>query len=266
MDTRRSRHVLGRVMVMALSLLALAGCMANPSRYIDGAPDKPEVRGQWSDSAVTALSGSRLRIANFQADVEVVLHRVADDPQWLLSEQRRISRDITHRLNTAVVDLGLTLIPLSPETDSVTSDRSVRRATALTAKEAAETRFQASRLMDTHARLASIGDNVHWPALGNRVLPLSEPLNADLILVSRYRGWKKTDGQWRKERVSSTLSSFASLGLRQARSQKEFGELEMLLLNGVNGELVWRGYIAGVPDAVIQSIPSAIAGCWKSDC
>lgn len=256
------------VLTAMLSPLVLCGCMATPSTLSTGQLPEPDVRGQWHESAVDRLSDQQeaLHIAVVETDVEIVLHRVVDDPRWLLSEQQKVGEAINHGLNTAIDDLGLFLTSNQTESHQLNLVQKKHSRPKAMIVDATELRFQASRLIDNHAQLAGIRDRGEFPSLGRAVLRLSTPLEADLILVSRYRGWRKTRGQWRKEKMSSSLFSLASLGYQNSQPLKEFGELEMLLLDGVNGNVLWRGHISGVPDAVVQAIPSAFNGCWQSSC
>ncbi|MBX2882582.1 MAG: hypothetical protein KTR32_21710 [Granulosicoccus sp.] len=249
--------------VVLLLPLFLLGCMTNPAQ-----PDGPDVRGQWRDSFVKKLSGSvtPLRVAIVETDIEVVLHRVVDDPQWLMLEQHKISRAIDAALHAAVRSAGLRVRSSTAAEDHLKVSLATSHSSPKSTGTLSELRFQASRLIDNHARLAALGESGEFPSLGRQVLRLSEPLNADLVLVSRYRGWRKTAGQWRKERVSSSLLSIASLGSRRAQPVKQFGELEMLLFDGVNGDLLWRGYITGAPNSVVSAIVEAFTGCGHVDC
>lgn len=190
-----------------------------------------------SDSPVTGAG-----IAVTQPLVDVVLHRVVDDPRIMVNEQRRLQAEIETAIRQSLEKQALPV--------NARPVQSARRLAAIR-----QHRFESARLLDNHAILRAREPDQKTVELGTDAAEFATRLHADKLLLSRYRGWRKTSAQWRKEKASSALQTMATFGTQRTRGYPQFGELEMLLLDGKSGRVIWRGAVRGDPAQVLQSIP-----------
>lgn len=206
----------GRLIFLLYTCVVVAGCAASPERlqqYVS------------VDQTITRLAGiERVLIAD--TDVTLLQQRFADDPRPLLEQQTVIAGKIRQQLISMVRTMGKeTVVPSSGSQ--------------------LETRFITGQLLDTHALLSVHYPQNRLPNLGVSVNRISEPLSAEAILLSRYRSWSKTDAQWLKDRTAALLRTIASFGLRRPEVLRSQSELEIVLIDGIDGQVLWRMQLTG---------------------
>jgi len=185
------------------------------------------------------------RLAITEPLVDVVLHRVVDDPRNMMAEERRLQLEIETAIRTALDQPTRAVNPSLERSD--TRVATVRK-----------NRFTSARLLNNYRILTARQRDTAPLNLGTDVAEFANELNADKLLLSRYRGWRKTSAQWRKERTSAALHTVATLGRQRTRGYPQFGELELLLLDGKSGQVAWRGILRGDPQSVLESIPNLL--------
>ncbi len=209
-----------RRLLLPLVLASLVGCAStNPNtstiHYLTGHDD--------------AYLSHVTTVAVLEPVVEMVLHDLSRDSLLLIDEQQRMSAAMTRSARLGVERAGLTLA----EPGNVIP--------------ASASRFATRRLIaNTMTQLRS--DSENEGAIGAYVNEVAAPLEADAVLVSRYRGWRKSAGQQRKDQTSAALLGTITLGVRTANTEPDSGYLEMALIDGHSGEILWTAIASGKQD------------------
>lgn len=98
------------------------------------------------------------------------------------------------------------------------------------------------------------------PSLGPMVNRLSAPENSELLLISRYSGTQKSPAQQHKDKFTTTMRALVSLGTSQYRvSPAHYGELEVALIDGVSGQVIWSGFTPGQPSRLALMVERILA-------
>lgn len=92
--------------------------------------------------------------------------------------------------------------------------------------------------------------------VGSIANPFADICGADALILARYQGFDKSTGLMTKEIVSSAL--LAALTGSYYVPAKSGGQIELSLIDGVSGEILWSN-IAGGPMGVYASLVNATA-------
>ncbi len=102
------------------------------------------------------------------------------------------------------------------------------------------------------------------PVLGPSVNQLTSPLQGDLLLISRFRGVKKSPGKQRKDKLVAAMRSLVTFGQQTLEVlPSQHGELEAAMLDGVDGQVIWSGRVQGdvgelelMIDQLLETLPT----------
>ena len=209
--------VLGRVLLSFMGLL-IVGCATTQSNT--------STIHYLSDNDGHDYLSHLTTVAVLEPVVEMVLYDLSRDSLLLVDEQQRMSAQMTRSARAGIEQAGFTL---SSNPGAIA---------------APDSRFASRRLIENTIRqLRSESDSES--AIGSYVNQIADPLKADAVLVSRYRGWRKTAGQQRKDQTSAALLGTITLGVRTASAEPDSGYLEMALIDGSSGEILWTAIASG---------------------
>ena len=216
--------VLLRTCLLAVVLVVQLGCTVWPGNT--GVQIRTPVAHQMS-------AGSIGRVLVLEPQIDYTLRSFSYDPLALPAESARIRDQLQANLSDSLQSRGLDVVAITD-----TAGQS-------------DTRFLSRRLLGNYQRLMGLRNfsDDPLPSLGPGVNRLTSPAKSDYLLLSRYSGTQKSRGQQGKEVITASMRALISLGTQQYRvTPARYGELEVALVDGVSGQVLWSGLTTGQPE------------------
>ena len=177
----------------------------------------------------------------------VVLQQFAGDPKTLPEKEISARNIISHTIRNFIEERGFAVADLGGDQDDIVS----------------EMRFEMQKINDLYQKIGKEKpeDDQQLRSIGPVVNGISSMTGSDALIVSTYQGVVKTGGEIAKEIVASTL--LAVLTGVAIIPAKQSGVLEIALIDGVTGDILWSKSSGGMQDpgklasTVLEDLPSS---------